>query len=112
VQLGELRALLVHGSPRKVDEYMFEDRPDAYFERILDGAGVDGIVCGHTHLPFQKVLPSRRQVINAGSVGKPKDHDSRACHVTLKATGRDLSAGSCCVPYDVERAVLSIEMTS
>lgn len=93
MQLDDLRVLLVHGSPRKVSEYLFEDRSDAYFERILDAAGVDVIVCGHTHLPYHKTLPSGRQIVNAGSVGKPKDHDPRVCYVTLMADGRNPTAG-------------------
>lgn len=111
LQLDDLRVLLVHGSPRKVNEYMFEDRSDAYFERILDAAGVDVIVCGHTHLPYHKTLPSGRQIVNAGSVGKPKDHDPRAGYVTLMADGHDLTVQFRRVPYDIERTAMAIEAT-
>ena len=103
--------LLVHGSPRKVNEYMFEDRPDDYFERLLDAADADVIVCGHTHLPYHKTLPSGRQIVNAGSVGKPKDHDPRAGYVTLTASGRDLTVQFIRVAYDIERAAQAIEAT-
>lgn len=111
LKLGDLRILLVHGSPRKVNEYMFEDRPDSYFERILDGVAAEVLVCGHTHLPYHKVLPSGRHVINAGSVGKPKDHDPRACYIVLSATGRELSVEFCRVAYDVEQTARAIEIT-
>lgn len=111
VQLDDLRVLLVHGSPRKVNEYMFEDRSDAYFERILDAVNVDVVVCGHTHLPYHKILPSGRQVVNAGSVGKPKDHDPRACYISLTSSGRDLSVQFIRVPYDVECTAEAIEAT-
>lgn len=109
LQLGDLRVLLVHGSPRKINEYLFEDRPDSSFERLLDAAQVDVLVCGHTHIPYHKVLPSGRHVINAGSVGKPKDHDPRACYVTLSATNHDLQVAFIRVAYDVERAARAIE---
>ena len=109
--LGELRVLLVHGSPRKVNEYLFETRPDDSFERILDGVEADVLVCGHTHLPYHKVLPSGRHVINAGSVGKPKDGNPRAGFVVLTASGRDLSVEFVRVPYDVEAAARAIEAT-
>jgi predicted phosphodiesterase len=111
LRLGELSVLLVHGSPRKVNEYLFEDRPDSHFERILDAAEVDVLVCGHTHLPYHKVLPSGRQVVNAGSVGKPKDNDPRACYVVLTANGRDLQVDFIRVLYDVEHAASAIEAT-
>ncbi len=111
LQVGDLSVLLVHGSPRKINEYLFEDRPDDYFERIMDAAAADVLVCGHTHLPYHKVLPSGRQIINAGSVGKPKDRDPRAGYVTLSAEGRDLQVEFIRVAYDIERIATAIEAT-
>jgi predicted phosphodiesterase len=109
LQLGELRVMLVHGSPRRVNEYLFEDRPDTSLERLLDMVEADVMVCGHTHLPYQRVLPSGRHVVNAGSVGKPKDGDPRACYVVLEAAGPALNVTFVRVPYDVERAAQAIE---
>ncbi len=111
LQLGDLKVLLVHGSPRKVNEYLYEDRPEAGMERLMDAAGVDVLVCGHTHLPYHRVLGSGRHVINAGSVGKPKDNDPRACYITLAAEGRELTVEFIRVPYDVEKAAQAIEAT-
>lgn len=111
VQVGDLKVLLVHGSPRKVNEYLFEDRPDDYFVRIMDGVDADVLVCGHTHLPYHKTLPDGRHIINAGSVGKPKDKNPQAGYVTLTAEGRQLIVDFIRVPYDVERAAAAIEAT-
>ena len=109
LQLGDLKVLLVHGSPRRINEYLYEDRPDSSLERLLDLAEADVLVCGHTHIPYHRVLPSGRQVVNAGSVGKPKDGDPRACYVVLEANGHDLEVGFIRVPYDVEQAAQAIE---
>jgi putative phosphoesterase len=111
LELGALRILLVHGSPRKINEYLYEDRPDKSFERILDDIDVDVLVCGHTHLPYHKILPSGRHIINAGSVGKPKDNDSRAGYITLSAEGKSLDVEFIRVAYDVEQAAQAIEAT-
>lgn len=111
LQLGDLRVVLVHGSPRKVNEYLYEDRPDNSFERLLDLVEADVLVCGHTHLPYHKLLPSERHVVNAGSVGKPKDHDPRAGYVVLRANGRALEVEFIRVAYDVEQAAQAIEAT-
>jgi predicted phosphodiesterase len=78
LQLNGLRVLLVHGSPRKINEYLFADRPDATLERLLDMTEADVLVCGHTHIPYHRILPSGRHVVNAGSVGKPKDGNPQA----------------------------------
>jgi putative phosphoesterase len=109
VQLGDLRVVLVHGSPRKVNEYLYEDRPDGSLERLLDMAEADVLVCGHTHLAYHKILPSGRHVVNDGSVGKPKDGDPRACYAVLSARGSELKVEFIRVAYDVERAARAIE---
>jgi predicted phosphodiesterase len=111
IQLGELKGMLVHGSPRRVNEYLYEDRPEASLERLLDLVEADVLVCGHTHLPYHRVLGSGRHVINAGSVGKPKDHDTRACYLVLAAEGRALHVQFIRVAYDVEQAAQAIEKT-
>ncbi|MBP8003401.1 MAG: metallophosphoesterase family protein [Chloroflexi bacterium] len=112
LQLGDLRVLLVHGSPRRVNEYLYEDRPEASLERLLDLAEVDVLVCGHTHLPYHRVLGSGRHVINAGSVGKPKDNNPRAGYLVLTAEGKMLTVEFVRVPYDVEMAAQAIEATT
>ncbi len=113
LQLGGLRVLLVHGSPRKINEYLYQDRPDLSLERLLDMADADVLVCGHTHLPYHKVLPNGRHVVNDGSVGKPKDGDPRACFTVLSydecANGGGLQVEFIRVSYDVERAAQGIE---
>lgn len=109
LQLGGLRILLVHGSPRKINEYLFADRPDTTMERLLDLASADVLVCGHTHIPYHRILPSGRHVVNAGSVGKPKDHSPQACYAVLEANNSDLAVTFNRVPYDVERTAKAIE---
>ena len=110
--LGDHRLLLAHGSPRRINEYLYGDRPDSSLERILDQAQADVLVVGHTHIPYHRVLPSGRHVINAGSVGKPKDDDPRACYVNVSAADERLDVQLIRVPYDVERAAQAIEDTA
>jgi putative phosphoesterase len=84
----KFRLLLVHGSPRKINEYLFEDREEASLLRIMQQAGADIMAFGHTHKPYHRVLQNEegtyRHAINIGSVGKPKDGDNRACYVLLE----------------------------
>lgn len=109
IQLGNLQVLLVHGSPRRVNEYLYEDRPAASLERLLDLAKADVLVCGHTHKPYHRVLPSGRHVVNAGSVGKPKDGDPRAGYVVLKADKDEFQVAFIRVEYNIEAAARAIE---
>jgi putative phosphoesterase len=112
LQLDGLRVRLVHGSPRKINEYLYENRPDATMERLLDMAEADVLVCGHTHVPYHRILPSGRHVVNAGSVGKPKDGNPEACYVALEAEDKSLRVTFRRVPYDIERAAKAIEASN
>lgn len=80
--IGGKHLLFVHGSPRKINEYLYEDRPQATFENVAKLAGADILFFGHTHLPYQKQV-KRTLFINTGSVGKPRDGDPRAGYVIV-----------------------------
>ena len=85
----KLNLLLVHGSPRRINEYLFEDRDEKSLLRIINDAGADIMCFGHTHKPYHRILEQAgeairfRHAINLGSVGKPKDSDIRGCYVLL-----------------------------
>ncbi|RYY39571.1 MAG: metallophosphoesterase [Chitinophagaceae bacterium] len=118
-----LNLVLVHGSPRKINEYLFEDRDEKSLLRIMEGADADIMCFGHTHKPYHRILPAGRDqgdhfrhAINTGSVGKPKDGDPRGCYVLLTINA-DSSIGAkdsvqaefVRVEYDVEKAARAIE---
>jgi putative phosphoesterase len=81
-ELESKRVRLVHGSPRKVNEYLFEDKPARTFERIAAQADCDILVFGHTHKPWMREYGGVL-FVNCGSVGKPKDGDPRAAFALL-----------------------------
>jgi putative phosphoesterase len=88
VEADGKRLLLVHGSPRKMNEYLFEDRPLSSFQRIADASNADVIVFGHTHRPYTKSVGDVL-FVNVGSVGKPKDGDWRACYAILESGAQE-----------------------
>jgi len=114
-----LNLLLVHGSPRKINEYLFEDRDEKSLLRIMEGADADILCFGHTHKPYHRILeqPSRfRHAINTGSVGKPKDGNPHGCYVLLSIdeSSSVLNMDTVKVEfvlfaYDVEKAARAIE---
>jgi putative phosphoesterase len=81
-ELGSKRVRLVHGSPRKVNEYLFEDKPARTFQRIAAQADCDVLVFGHTHKPWVHEYGGVL-FVNCGSVGKPKDGDPRSAFALL-----------------------------
>ena len=100
------RVLLVHGSPRRMNEYLFADRPLSSFQRLADASQADVIVFGHTHVPYIKDVDGVR-FVNVGSVGKPKDGDPRACYaffdlanetpISFRRVGYDVAAAAAAI---------------
>ncbi len=70
---------VVHGSPRDEDEYIY---PQHATPQLLEEAGSDVLVMGHTHVPYVLETP-KGLILNAGSVGQPRDGDPRATWVLL-----------------------------
>jgi diadenosine tetraphosphatase ApaH/serine/threonine PP2A family protein phosphatase len=89
-----------------MNEYLFEDRPLSSFERLAASSNADVIVYGHTHKPYTKLVNSVR-FINAGSVGKPKDGDWRACYALVEVASPE-PVRFIRVPYDVQRTADAI----
>jgi putative phosphoesterase len=84
--VGDTLVHLVHGLPRKVNEYLFEDKPARLYERLAGAEQVDLLVFGHTHQPWVREYGGALSV-NCGSVGKPKDGDPRAALAVISTTG-------------------------
>jgi putative phosphoesterase len=106
-EVDGLRFLLVHGSPRLINEYLYEDRAEATFARIAADADADIIVCGHTHRPYDKTVAGVR-FVDVGSAGKPKDGDPRGCWALLETGPGGLTVEFRRVTYDVEQAASAI----
>ncbi|HEX2293355.1 MAG TPA: metallophosphoesterase family protein [Gaiellaceae bacterium] len=65
---GVGRVLFCHGSPRSDEELILRTTPDERLRDMLHGVEADVVVCGHTHMQFDRVVDGIR-VVNAGSVG-------------------------------------------
>ncbi|MEO5616628.1 MAG: metallophosphoesterase family protein [Candidatus Eisenbacteria bacterium] len=66
------QVLLCHGSPRRVNEFLWESTcSDAFLERLCDDYAADLIACSHSGLPWHRALPSGRHIINVGAIGRP-----------------------------------------
>ena len=119
----KLNLLLVHGSPRKINEYLFEDREEKSMLRILETADADILCFGHTHKPYHRILPTYptenthyRHAINIGSVGKPKDGNPQGGYVLLTINADSSITNKNAVQvnfirfdYDVEQAAKAVE---
>jgi predicted phosphodiesterase len=112
--------LMVHGSPRKINEYLFVDRDEKSLVRIMEQANAHFMFFGHTHKPYHRVLKDEqgnfRHAINIGSVGKPKDGDTRGGYVIISldesfslAKPDSFKVEFVRFEYDVEKAAQAVE---
>jgi predicted phosphodiesterase len=108
---GEL--LAVHGSPRRINEYLFEDRPASAMERMAQEYPYRAILFGHTHLPYTRSVGATT-FVNVGSAGRPKDGDWRACYAIVDAArlaNEERFVEFVRVAYDYERLLAALAAT-
>ena len=63
------RMRVVHGSPGRVNRFMWESLPAADFAGEIGQACADVVIAGHTGIPFTRVLPDGRVWHNSGGLG-------------------------------------------
>jgi predicted phosphodiesterase len=102
--------VLVHGTPTLNTLYWYEDRPESFFTRMAELAGAkegDVIAFGHTHLPYHRQVGAVH-FVNTGSVGRPKDGDSRAGYVLVNFETANVDVEFVRVTYAVDEAAKAI----
>ena len=115
-EIGDLT--LVHASPFQSEQWHYLTEED---DLARNFRYFQGFVCffGHVHKPFVaeqqgdgscrflegsewNLDPAKRYLVNAGSVGQPRDGDPRSCYLTYDSTDRRLAIHR--VKYDHEKA--------
>lgn len=111
-------ALLVHSTPVQPEEWNYiqsEFEARLYLDKIEDSI----VFIGHSHIPVvfsyseggfykETVLldDEDRYIINVGSVGQPRDGDSRACFVVFDTENRQLQYIR--LNYDIQKTYQAI----
>ncbi len=103
------RHLLCHGSPRRTNEFLWESASsDAFLVRLAREAGADTILCTHTGIPWQRLLPGGARVINVGAVGRPANDGRTEVWYAWLPPDSD-AAEFVPVPYDHEALAREME---
>ncbi|MFK7802377.1 MAG: metallophosphoesterase [Anaerolineae bacterium] len=66
--LGKI--LFCHATPHNNTHVFTRETPAAKVEPIFDGVMADVVICGHTHMQFDRKINDVR-VVNSGSIGMP-----------------------------------------
>ncbi len=110
IMLADHRLLLCHGSPRRVNEFLWETTTSTHFLAALCSEfDCDTIVATHTGLKWHRRLPGNRNFVNVGVLGRPEnDGSTNVWYTILDGTQRELSVEFVPVVYDYRR--LAVEM--
>ena len=108
VDLAGKKVHLVHGSPRRINEYLLRDRDERTYHRLAETESDDVLAFGHTHDPWSRRY-GETLFVNVGSVGRPKDGDPRAAYVVLRlSAGAPVEVEIGRVAYDFEAAAAAV----
>jgi diadenosine tetraphosphatase ApaH/serine/threonine PP2A family protein phosphatase len=104
------KVLLVHGSPRKINEFLWESTtPVPFLEKLLSDYDADVLVCTHTGLHWKRRLPSGRLVVNAGVLGRPANDGRTNVWYARLTFGREVGVEFVPVVYDHEAFAREME---
>lgn len=99
-ELGGRRLMAVHGAPSRINRWIFPSTPANEKRSELDLAGVDGIIGGHSGIPFVEELDGRLW-LNAGSVGLPaNDGTPRGWYALLRPEDGGVGVALRALRYD------------
>jgi predicted phosphodiesterase len=129
IQLGPYRALLCHGSPRKMNEFLWETTTsDAFLDWLFERYDTDIIIATHTGLHWHREPSPGKHFINCGVIGRPANNGQTKVVYTIISvedgefedtefsgsaddpSARPLRVDFVRLDYDYER--LAAEMTS
>ena len=114
LRLGDAEALLCHGSPRAIAEFLWESTtPDGLVARLLDDARVQVILCTHSGIKWHRRLGDGRHLVNVGVIGRPENDGTPRVWYTLltadRASPGELDVEFVPVEYDHEALAREME---
>ena len=103
--IGGRRVLLCHGSPRKINEFLWESTtPAPFIRKLLHDFDTDVVACTHTGLHWTRLVEPGRGVVNVGALGRPANDGQTNVWLTLiEDRHGELAVEHVPVPYDHER---------
>ncbi|MFI5007732.1 MAG: metallophosphoesterase family protein [Solirubrobacterales bacterium] len=110
VTIGGRRVLLCHGSPRRINEFLWRSMtPEPFLRKLLRDFEADLVVSTHTGLHWSRFVEPGRGIVNCGALGRPaNDGRTNVWFAIVEAGDEGLGAELVPVPYDHER--LAAEM--
>lgn len=104
-----IKVLMVHGSLRSNDEYIYEDHPKDDLNAMLDQENADVLIMGHTHLPYIRQISDSRLALTCGSVGRSREEVPFATYLLLSVNNGQPYPEIVRIPFPVNETIEAIE---
>ncbi len=109
--LGERRVLMCHGSPRRMNEFLWESTTSTHFlDFLADAYQADVILATHTGLHWKRALSKDRLFVNVGVLGRPANDGRPQVWYTLLSVDRGRGVDVEFVPVAYDHLRLADEM--
>jgi diadenosine tetraphosphatase ApaH/serine/threonine PP2A family protein phosphatase len=105
LELGGRRVLMCHGSPRRMNEFLWESTtPTHFLDWIAGQYQADVILATHTGIQWQRELPGGRRFVNVGVLGRPEnDGQANVWYTLLEEADDTVNIELVPVAYDHDR---------
>ena len=111
IMLGRHRLLMCHGSPRKMNEFLWESTTStAFLDYLAREHDADVILTTHTGIKWRRDLDGGRLFVNVGVLGRPENDGTTRVWYTILEDGETPGVEFVPIEYDHER--LAAEMRS
>ena len=79
---------VIHGGVERINQFIFPGTSEAEFGDAFRAAGTDGVIAGHSGLPFSRLVEGRLWH-NAGAIGMPANDGARHVWYSVLSPGRE-----------------------
>ncbi len=110
IRLGPHRVIMCHGSPRTINEFLWESAtPNGLLKRFLREAEADVVLYTHTGIKWHRPLPNGSHAVNVGVIGRPENDGSSNVWYTVLTAEPEFAVDFIPVHYDYETLARQIE---
>lgn len=112
VRIGRHRVLMCHGSPRRMNEFLWESTtPTHFLAALCDDYDTDVILATHTGLHWSRQLPGERLFVNVGAIGRPANDGRTEVWYTILSAAEPVPDVEF-VPLAYDHEALAAEMAA
>lgn len=111
IKLGPLQVLLCHGSPRKVNEFLWESTTStAFLDSLAGSQRADVIAATHTGIKWSRELADGKAFVNVGVLGRPENDGTTNVWYTILEHSSQHGLNIEFIPVEYDFARLAREM--